>query len=66
MRTTIALLVGIILGLLSGEVRDLVVSPAEAQSPGTRVVLMGIHPTSGAAIPVSVTTQGYINTKVIP
>jgi hypothetical protein len=45
---------------------DNLTTPAEAQSPGTRVVLMGIHPTTGAAIPVSITTQGYVNTKVIP
>ena len=59
----IILLVGVILGMLVDRVA---VTVAEAQSPGTRVVLMGIHPTTGQASPISITAEGYINTKVIP
>jgi hypothetical protein len=64
MRAKIA--IGVLIGIIVGMLADNLTTPAEAQSPGTRVVLMGIHPTTGAAIPVSITTQGYVNTKVIP
>lgn len=41
------------------------VSPAQvaAQAPQR---LFGTHPTNGRAIPISTTSEGYINVRVIP
>lgn len=62
MRSVVVLLVGIVIGLLLATVADQPPTlTAQSQS-----VLFGIHPTTGARIPISVTAEGYINTKVIP
>ncbi len=57
----------VLIGIIVGMVLDAGVKTVEAQNtPKPPVQLFVTHPTTGRAIPVSATAEGYINVKVIP
>lgn len=60
----VSIIAGVVLGvLLTVSLQHTAPIPTYAQTPQR---LMGTHPTTGRAIPISTTAEGYINVKVIP
>lgn len=62
--TIVSTVAGLVLGvLLIVSLQHTAPAAVGAQTPQR---LMGTHPTTGRAIPISTTAEGYINVKVIP